>query len=52
MSRALGRPAPADPRTAAGEIIASAASDPGARAADAAFNVLLTEEGLDAWSRA
>ncbi|MGP4021871.1 ROK family transcriptional regulator [Actinomadura sp. 3N407] len=126
MARALDRPPPADPRTAAGEIIASAASDPGALgavagaahalgrgmgalvnaldpdvvtlsglaldlaatapasldggyasalmryrragpppvlrsplgpqgaligAADAAFDVLLTEEGLDAWSR-
>ncbi|GAA0552084.1 ROK family transcriptional regulator [Actinomadura livida] len=30
MARALDRPPPADPRTAAGEIIASAASDPAA----------------------
>ncbi|TDC74652.1 ROK family transcriptional regulator [Actinomadura sp. 7K507] len=127
MARALDRPPPPDPRTAAGEIIASAPSDPAARdavaraahalgrgmgalvngldpdvvtlsglaldlaatapapleegytsalmryrraapppvlpsplgpqgpligAADAAFDVLLTEEGLDAWSRA
>lgn len=36
MSRALHRPAPRDPRTAAEEIIAAASSDPAARAAVAA----------------
>ncbi|MFA1541027.1 ROK family protein [Actinomadura monticuli] len=33
MARALHRPPPRDPRTAAGDVIAAAASDPGARAA-------------------
>jgi predicted NBD/HSP70 family sugar kinase len=33
MARALGRPAPRDPRTAAGRVIAAAASDPAARSA-------------------
>ncbi|MFD0540404.1 ROK family protein [Actinomadura luteofluorescens] len=33
MARALGRPAPRDPRTAAGHVIAAAASDPAARSA-------------------
>ncbi|WP_200842043.1 ROK family transcriptional regulator [Actinomadura sp. K4S16] len=33
MARALGRPEPRDPRTAAGQVIAAAASDPAARAA-------------------
>ncbi|MFI0373382.1 ROK family protein [Actinomadura sp. 1N219] len=36
MARALHRPPPRDPRTAAGQIIAAAASDPEARAAVAA----------------